>query len=262
MLNYARYCVSNVAVYRIPPVPSGLGEPEGFVVNNVLAEQLGATPASIARVLAELVGVVPAGMTVVSPEGRVAFVNAHQTTIAGCPWLDGRIEDMRRDPAVPRPLRAALRRLAADGSLTEPVRVAPLLFEAGAEPLETWLVPVRQSAQLLGTVILQYERSAGRVVQRTPDGRAGTRIADRPALPGEHAPPALDVAKLMRVFGLTEREVQLIDALCRGHATARIARDMAITANTVKDYVKRVQRKMGATNRLTIVACALQVSLR
>lgn len=231
-------------------------------MKDLLPVCLGVSQDSITSVLTALMRVVPAGVTVVTSDGHVVYVNGHQRTIEGCPWTAGRITDLRRHPAIPRALRAALRRLTVDPRLVDPLQVAPLLFPPNAEPIETWLVPVREDHRLLGALILQFERRAGRIV-REDHFTTIPRVPTKGAVDvQDHTPPALDVAKLGAAYGLTEREIQVIHALCLGHATPRIARDMAITGNTVKDYVKRIQRKMGVQNRLTIVSRALQLSLQ
>ena len=77
-----------------------------------------------------------------------------------------------------------------------------------------------------------------------------------------HGPPPLDITRLRETFRLTEREILVVDGLCRGRSSPEIGQTMGISRNTVKDYIKRIQRKMGAKNRLTIVALSLQVSLQ
>ncbi len=208
-----------------------------------------------------LLEIVPAGLTVVSPEGHARFVNSYQSTIPGCPWVqDGKV-DLRFHEAVPAPLRTGLRRLWSTPAKDAPVQLPPFSFAGQANVLETWLVPIVGTAGIVAAVIVQHDRAAVRVDygsrRRVPPP---DHTAEAEHL-GVYAAPALDVSRLRATFALTDRELQIVDALCRGHGTAQIAQDMGISTHTVKDHVKRIQRKMNAPNRLTIVSRALQVSL-
>ena len=53
---------------------------------------------------------------------------------------------------------------------------------------------------------------------------------------------------------LSEREMQVLDGLCRGLANKEIARDLEITEPTVKLHMKTLYRKVGAANRTSRVS--------
>lgn len=54
-------------------------------------------------------------------------------------------------------------------------------------------------------------------------------------------------------FGLTERELQVTEAIINGATNSDISRLLSISEHTVKDYVKRVIRKTGVKNRSSIL---------
>ena len=60
---------------------------------------------------------------------------------------------------------------------------------------------------------------------------------------------------------LTERELELLGYVARGLSNKAIAREMSISENTVKYYMKNVLQKLGAQNRTEAVAYALQTGL-
>lgn len=209
-----------------------------------------------------LLDVAPVGLTVVSPEGRILYVNAYQRTLPHCPWTQSPGWDARYDASMPAPLRTGLRRMLDTEGIKGPVQLPPFSFASDGALLETWLVPIEANGQIAATVILQHPRDGARLDYRSP--RTQDTGAESPAtrFASAFAPPALDVPMLRRVFSLTNREVQIVDALCRGRPTPEIAAHMGISAHTVKDHVKRIQRKMQARNRLTIVSRALHASLQ
>lgn len=60
---------------------------------------------------------------------------------------------------------------------------------------------------------------------------------------------------------LTDRERQVLTALGRGHTNREIARDMFISASTVKALVASLMRKLDAPTRTAVVARAHQFGL-
>lgn len=225
------------------------GGPNGPALESLVAAQDG------------LLTVVPVGLTVVARGGAILHVNGYQQTLQGCPWADDHGLNLCDHAQVPAPLRTGLRRLFDGASPTAPVQLPPFTYPERDAPLETWLVGVAAAGLNVAAVILQHDRSPAREGCGLPAPRRAAEPGTRSGLPDLAAPPALDLARLQAAFDITERELQIVDALCRGHRTPRIAQDMHISGHTVKDHVKRIQRKMGAQNRLTIVARALLVSL-
>ena len=242
-------------------LPDDLAREVG-VLKELFPEPHGPGAASLLSTEEALLNGAPVGLTVVSREGRILYVNAYQRTLPDCPWIPRPGWDARYEESVPAPVRTGLRRMLADGGTRGPVQLPPFSFTSDGALLETWLVPIEAEGRVAATVILQHPRDGARLDYRS--ARSQETAPEAPAAPFARAfaPPALDVPMLRRVFSLTNREVQIVDALCRGRATPEIAADMGISAHTVKDHVKRIQRKMQARNRLTIVSRALHTSLQ
>ena len=55
---------------------------------------------------------------------------------------------------------------------------------------------------------------------------------------------------------LTDRDVQLLRHLAEGRSTAQIAAAMAVTRNTARTRIRRVQGKLAASGRRQVVAAA------
>ena len=55
---------------------------------------------------------------------------------------------------------------------------------------------------------------------------------------------------------LTSREWEILDLLCAGHATDRIAEELVISTETVRTHLKNLMRKLGATSRADVIASA------
>ena len=56
------------------------------------------------------------------------------------------------------------------------------------------------------------------------------------------------------VLDLSTREMEVLDALCRGRTNLQIAEALEISAFTVKNHVQRIFRKIGVTNRTQAAA--------
>jgi DNA-binding NarL/FixJ family response regulator len=56
------------------------------------------------------------------------------------------------------------------------------------------------------------------------------------------------------VLDLSTREMEVLDALCRGRTNVQIAAALEISPFTVKNHVQRIFRKIGVTNRTQAAA--------
>lgn len=75
------------------------------------------------------------------------------------------------------------------------------------------------------------------------------------------APPAAEVRPPAATFVLTQRERDVLRLLARGAGTVEIAREMGISATTVRNHVQNLLGKLGAHNRLQAVSVALRHGL-
>jgi len=57
-----------------------------------------------------------------------------------------------------------------------------------------------------------------------------------------------------QISSLTERELEVLCLLARGHTNKAIGRQLQITLNTVNNHVQNILRKLGVANR-TAAAC-------
>lgn len=65
-----------------------------------------------------------------------------------------------------------------------------------------------------------------------------------------------------RSFGLTEREMEVVEGLCDGLSNKSLAGNLFISERTVKAHVASIFRKTGATTRTEVVALAYRVLRR
>jgi two-component system nitrate/nitrite response regulator NarL len=56
---------------------------------------------------------------------------------------------------------------------------------------------------------------------------------------------------------LSFRERQIVDLICKGKLNKEIAYELHLTEGTVKEYLNRIFRKMGATNRTELAVLAI-----
>ena len=63
-------------------------------------------------------------------------------------------------------------------------------------------------------------------------------------------------------YGLTQREVEVLEQLMEGLSNKQVARVLGISPRTVEVHRQRVMQKLGATSALQLGQIALQVSAR
>ncbi len=63
---------------------------------------------------------------------------------------------------------------------------------------------------------------------------------------------------LVREFGLTLREVEVVEAVCAGHSNHEVAEKLSISLATVKTHLLHVFAKLQVPNRAALVRRALQ----
>ena len=88
---------------------------------------------------------------------------------------------------------------------------------------------------------------AHRLVERWPEGA--------PPVPGL-AELLARVAPAKDTSGLNGRELAILRMLDTGRSNPQIARELTVTVNTVKWYLKNIYAKLGATNRAEAVSTA------
>jgi DNA-binding NarL/FixJ family response regulator len=129
----------------------------------------------------------------------------------------------------------------------QPSDVMARVIEAGA----TGFVPKTQAADLLIDVIRRA--ATGEIVLPTQDtialllrlGQAHERRADARRLTEQ----------------LTEREVEILQAIADGRSTDEIAREMFISPHTVHSHVGRILTKLGLHSKLEAVLFGLREGL-
>lgn len=62
-----------------------------------------------------------------------------------------------------------------------------------------------------------------------------------------------DYRRVKARFGLTDRELQVTEAITRGDTNQEISKALSISEHTVKDYVKKIIRKLDVKNRSSIL---------
>lgn len=84
----------------------------------------------------------------------------------------------------------------------------------------------------------------------------GTRLVAQ-ARPGSFAPNTA----AQRELGISARELEVLQCLARGAPNKVIARELAISPNTVKTHVAQLLAKLSAANRTEAIARARALSL-
>jgi DNA-binding NarL/FixJ family response regulator len=78
--------------------------------------------------------------------------------------------------------------------------------------------------------------------------------AQPPALSTPPAPPAPALKELTAGYGVTNREIKVLELLIEGKSTTEIAEAMAITDKSVRNYVSSLMSKTASSSRGKLVA--------
>lgn len=106
--------------------------------------------------------------------------------------------------------------------------------------------------QVAGAVTTRLRGRSGRWVRlhaTRVEGDPGTVAVQLDALPPDDL-----VRILLDAYGLTPRETEIVVQLCRGASAKEIARDLHISAHTVRDHCKAIYDKADVTSRGELVA--------
>lgn len=109
----------------------------------------------------------------------------------------------------------------------------------GSDSLPVWLSAGLVYALMLGCLLVtnvQRHRRTGEVVQNTPRDVVAERCAE-----------------LGACHGLTDREVEVMQYICRGHSKGSIAALMGISEHTVREHSKHLYAKLGVHSKQEIV---------
>jgi DNA-binding NarL/FixJ family response regulator len=63
------------------------------------------------------------------------------------------------------------------------------------------------------------------------------------------------------VSGLSQRELQVLRAMCEGKTNPQISRELSLSEATIKTHAHRIFRKLGVSDRAHAVACAFRRGL-
>ena len=148
---------------------------------------------------------------------------------AGSSGVDATSRILRERPAIGI---LVLTMLGDDGSLFSAVRAGArgyLLKTASPDEVERALRAVAAGDMLLGAD----------VARRAVSYLSGAKTAGGTAFPE-----------------LTEREREVLDLIARGHDNPTIARQLAVTGKTVRNYVHVIASKLGAPDRGRLIVMA------
>ena len=219
----------------------------------------------------------------VADELRAAFVVG--TTCWGVAVLlreteDGAFSDHEVDqvrglvPFIARALRTSACKLDADA-----LGPAAMIVVDNHNQIQNLTIAARELLDDLrtgGVEELGLPAIVGAVATRARSSRTSTHLATRvrgtsgrwlrvTAVPMEggdgHIAVMIEPARaadlmpiLLQSYGLTEREVEIVLLLARGHATKDIAAELSLSAHTVRDHVKTIFEKAGVNSRGELVA--------
>ena len=162
-------------------------------------------------------------------------------------------------------LRLAVLRSAVDG-MVQPEAPGLLLVGPGGSVEATTAEAERLVGDAAGGVSAAFHAVAARTAAGVP-ARAtvpapgggwlvlsGTRLGERVAVIVERARPFQLAEVIVRAYGLTPRERDVVGCVARGLDTKETAAELAISPWTVQDHLKSSFAKVGVDSRQALVA--------
>ena len=125
--------------------------------------------------------------------------------------------------------------------------------------LYTWRLSTSMAVEVVelgGAGILAKSSSSDEIASAIVRIAGGERVIHDFPLTMNY-PSTLDVGGL----DLTDREIELLVHVARGHNNARIGEAMFLAESTIKTYLKRVYRKLGVNSRAQAVMRAVELGI-
>jgi DNA-binding CsgD family transcriptional regulator len=117
-------------------------------------------------------------------------------------------------------------------------------------------------AEAAMAVIAEADGNQGRAVVVNAGGDSfalhATTFDGAPAAIVEAPRPAVLADQIIRAWGLTKREREVVSRVLAGEATKEIAGGLQISEYTVQDHLKAIFDKAGVSSRRELVAALLQ----
>lgn len=166
-------------------------------------------------------------------EGRFLYANPAAERASGrsnAEWL-GRLFSDPLPPSAKRSVEAHFRRAVERG---EPADFETVFIDASGQRrgVRAQHLPIRDGDEVVGVLILAF------------DARLSSREAG-----------------VMIVPTLTRRQTEILELVASGLTTAEIARELTLSAETVRNHVRSVLSKLNAHTRPEAVAAAQRLGL-
>lgn len=131
----------------------------------------------------------------------------------------------------------------------------------------------------LGLRVIQWQAQVGNEASRAVAARVGFQISTEPQrlaiairggrhdgwfadlLPGDLLDPGSTRRRSSAGPRLTAREQEVLDFMAMGRSNRRIADELGISENTVKNHVRRILEKLQASSRMEAVVTGVQQGL-
>lgn len=135
-------------------------------------------------------------------------------------------------------------------------------FAVGTHTLDGFFIlacTLAYHESLLGVITLQNTPDQGEFSQRDHQILEVLSLSQSQRLhdfstSGDYG--VLRSSDLHEEFGLTKREVEVLNCVAYGMTTAEIAAKLAITANTARKHLEHIHRKTGVNNRMSLIKFA------
>jgi DNA-binding NarL/FixJ family response regulator len=139
--------------------------------------------------------------------------------------------------------------------LIERLRASLLIVGPGCADDLGWLRAIRKDSQLLHVVVVVAAEATPDVAGAAFAAGATAVISDTARTGNLASTLALAAAGSGKRddFGLSEREVEILELVARGSSNAQIARALWVSDQTVKFHLSRIYKKLGVSSRTEAV---------
>jgi DNA-binding CsgD family transcriptional regulator len=120
-----------------------------------------------------------------------------------------------------------------------------------------YLTPIARQGEILGVLLVGSRREAGLDALHRELSRAFAHERARRWSPGQSLVPELESDPPPAAFdlsALSQREREVVSALCRGLRLSDIARLLGISNHTARNHLKHVFRKLGVHSQVELLS--------
>ncbi|MCK0471771.1 helix-turn-helix transcriptional regulator [Halalkalibacter sp. APA_J-10(15)] len=132
-------------------------------------------------------------------------------------------------------------------------------------PIETLCSKIKANSSTKGDQKCQQQSVSiptahGQLLSLYATQLTGEKVSKQYAVISQHTKPFERLSYTLLYYGLTKREIQIVDQIVNGHTTKQIASHLYISTHTVQDHLKSIFAKLNVHSRRELLSMLNQTN--